>query len=173
GFDGVVTHSVPAGNHVNGAYYSYFLEHHLRPALRRKCANLLNSYPIVLHDDARSHIVALVVNLLPRQCHDGLVEACGKTALPYRTVARWVRALNEGRDRVENMARPGRPSASEEEVQAVSLLLDNDRRQTMKEPLREVRFRTVPDILPAVGRSLRNTNRTGAANGILRLPYRW
>ena len=59
-----------------------------------------------------------------RQCHEGLVEACGEMALPYRTVARWVRAFNEGRDRVENMARPGRLSVSEEEVQAVSTLLD-------------------------------------------------
>ena len=25
----LVTHSVPVGNHVNGACYSYFLEHHL------------------------------------------------------------------------------------------------------------------------------------------------
>ncbi|KAJ4434583.1 hypothetical protein ANN_23145 [Periplaneta americana] len=85
-----------------------------------------------------------------RQCHDGLVEACGETALSYRTVARWVRAFNEGR--VENMARPGRPSVSEEDVQAVSALLDNDRRQTMKEPPRDVRLRTVSDILQAVGR---------------------
>ncbi|KAJ4429935.1 hypothetical protein ANN_22139 [Periplaneta americana] len=29
-----------------------------------------------------------------RQCHDGLVEACGETALPYRTVARWIRDFN-------------------------------------------------------------------------------
>ncbi|KAJ4440435.1 hypothetical protein ANN_08576 [Periplaneta americana] len=42
--------------------------------------------------------------------HDGLVEAFGETALPNRTVARWVRAFNKGRDRMEIMARPGRPS---------------------------------------------------------------
>ncbi|KAJ4437424.1 hypothetical protein ANN_17568 [Periplaneta americana] len=219
------------------------------------------------------------------------------------TVARWVRVFNEGRDRVENMARPGHPSVSEEEVQAVSALSDNDRRETnrlnmrkiatrwvpwdlseaqrwirydtaqtqlvrydregddflrhivafdetwarsyepllkrqsnewrhygsprkhvsqnhpillqdnarahtahtvadlyrrwgwemffhpphsaelsscdydlipkMKEPLRDVRFRTVPDILQAIGRSIRNINRTGAATGIIRLPHRW
>ncbi|PSN45363.1 hypothetical protein C0J52_06520 [Blattella germanica] len=46
-FDGVlITHSVPQGNHVNGAYYSYFLEHHLRPAVHRKHPNLLNSHPV-------------------------------------------------------------------------------------------------------------------------------
>ena len=36
----------------------------------------------------------------------------------------------------------------------------------MKEPLRGIRFRTVPEIL-------RTINTTGAAKGILRLPHRW
>ena len=43
----------------------------------------------------------------------------------------------------------------------------------MKEPLRGIRFRTVPEILQAVDRSIRTINTTGAAKGILRLPYRW
>ena len=43
----------------------------------------------------------------------------------------------------------------------------------MKEPLRGIRFRTVPEILQAVDRSIRNINTTGAAKGILRLPHRW
>ena len=65
--DGVlVTHSVPAANRVNGAYHSYFLEHHLRPVMRRKRPNLLNSHYIVLHDGARFHIAAPMVNLLRR-----------------------------------------------------------------------------------------------------------
>ena len=64
-FDGVfVTHSVPTGNRVNGAFYSYFLEHHLQPAVPRKYPNLLISHPILLHDCARSHIAAHVANLL-------------------------------------------------------------------------------------------------------------
>jgi len=42
----------------------------------------------------------------------------------------------------------------------------------MKEPLRGIRFRTVPEILQAVDRSIPTIN-TGAAKGILRLPYRW
>ena len=62
----LVTHSVPAGNHVNGAYYSYFVEHHLRPAVRCKRPNLLNSDPFVLNDGARSHLASHVVNLLRR-----------------------------------------------------------------------------------------------------------
>ena len=43
----------------------------------------------------------------------------------------------------------------------------------MKEPLRGIRFRTVPQILQAVDRSIRTINITGAAKGILRLPQSW
>ena len=43
----------------------------------------------------------------------------------------------------------------------------------MKEPFRGIRFRTVPEILQAVDRSIRAINTTGAAKGILRLPHRW
>ena len=43
----------------------------------------------------------------------------------------------------------------------------------MKEPLRGIRFRTVPEILQQVDRSIRTINTTGAAKGILRLPHRW
>ena len=42
----------------------------------------------------------------------------------------------------------------------------------MKQPLRGIRFRTVPEILQAVDRSIRTINITGAAKGILRLPHR-
>ena len=43
----------------------------------------------------------------------------------------------------------------------------------MKEPLRGIRFRTVPEILQAVDRSIRTINTTGATKGIPRLPHRW
>ena len=43
----------------------------------------------------------------------------------------------------------------------------------MKEPLRGIRFRTVPEILQAVDRSIRTINTTGAAKSILRLPHGW
>ena len=43
----------------------------------------------------------------------------------------------------------------------------------MKEPLRGIRFRTVPEILQAVDRSIRTINTTDAVKSILRLPYRW
>ena len=72
-----------------------------------------------------------------RQCHQGLQEACGESALPYRTVARWVKAFNEGRQNVADVRRPGRPSVSEEEVYALTALLDSDRRHTIRELARE------------------------------------
>ena len=43
----------------------------------------------------------------------------------------------------------------------------------MKEPLHGIRYRTVPEILQAVDRSIRTINTSGAAKGILRLPHRW
>ncbi|PNF35229.1 hypothetical protein B7P43_G06876, partial [Cryptotermes secundus] len=176
-----------------------------------------------------------------------LQEACGESAWPYRTVARWVKAFNEGRQNVADMRRPGHRSVSEE-VYALSALLESHRRHTtrelaretglahttvlhilkerlgkrkiasrrvphdstemqkwllydaprcgwevlyhppyspdlspcdldliskMKEPLRGIRFRSVPEILQAVDRSIRTINTTGAAKGILRLPHRW
>ena len=43
----------------------------------------------------------------------------------------------------------------------------------MKEPLRGIRFRTVPEILQAVDCSIRTINTAGAAEALLRLPHRW
>jgi len=43
----------------------------------------------------------------------------------------------------------------------------------MKEPLRGIRFRTVPEILQAIDRSIRTIKKTGSVKGILRLPHRW
>ena len=68
--------------------------------------------------------------------------------------------------------------------QSVGLLWTSDQSSTlspcdfdlipkMKEPLRGIRFRTVPEILQAVDRSIQTINTTGPAKGILRLPHRW
>ena len=43
----------------------------------------------------------------------------------------------------------------------------------MRIPLRGIRFRTLPEILQAVDRSIRTIRTTGAAKGILRLPHHW
>ena len=50
---------------------------------------------------------------------------------------------------------------------------DYDLIPKLKEPLRDIRFQTVPDILRAVGRSLRNIDRTVTATGIRRFLHRW
>ena len=57
-------------------------------------------------------------------------------------------------------------------VQPVASVVDFDLIPKMKEPLRGIRFRTVPEILQAVDRSIRTINTTGAAKVILRLPHR-
>ncbi|GJQ79559.1 hypothetical protein Trydic_g16405 [Trypoxylus dichotomus] len=68
-----------------------------------------------------------------RQCNEGLIEACGDTALSYWTAARWVKAFNERRGGVIDLARSDCPSVNVEQVKAVATLLDTDRRQTIRE----------------------------------------
>ncbi|GBL74125.1 hypothetical protein AVEN_231020-1 [Araneus ventricosus] len=83
-----------------------------------------------------------------RQCHQGLQEACGESALPNRTLGRWIKAFNEGRQNVADMRRPGLPSVSEE-VYAVAALLDCDRCHTIRELARDagLAYTTVLHIL--------------------------
>ena len=68
-----------------------------------------------------------------KQCHRGLQEACDAAALPYRTVARWVAAFRDGRERVEHMPRSGHPPVSDENVQLVSALVEVDRNVTIRQ----------------------------------------
>ncbi|GBO21400.1 hypothetical protein AVEN_247757-1 [Araneus ventricosus] len=86
----------------------------------RKETSYLEQRSWIMIECARGHTA--------RQRHQ---EACRKSSLPYRTVARWVKAFNEGRQNVADMRRPGRPSVSEEEVYALAALLDSDRRHTI------------------------------------------
>jgi histone-lysine N-methyltransferase SETMAR len=66
-YEGVLlTHAVPSGTTVNAVYYRNFLEHHLCPALRRKRPHLLQSHPIVLHDNARCHVANTVADLFKK-----------------------------------------------------------------------------------------------------------
>ncbi|KAJ4442473.1 hypothetical protein ANN_04059 [Periplaneta americana] len=65
--DGVILHhAVPPRQTANADYYCRFLQHHLRPALRRKRRHLVVQNPIILHDNARSHTAAAVKDLLHR-----------------------------------------------------------------------------------------------------------
>ena len=42
-----------------------------------------------------------------QECLQGQREACCDAALPYRTVARWVKVFREGRDAVQDNLRAG------------------------------------------------------------------
>ena len=59
-------HAVSPKQTVNLAYYCTFIQHHLRPALRRKRRHLVVQNPIILHDNSRSHTAAAVTDLLRR-----------------------------------------------------------------------------------------------------------
>ncbi|GFY66309.1 uncharacterized protein TNIN_212591 [Trichonephila inaurata madagascariensis] len=63
-----------------------------------------------------------------RQCHLELQQACGESALPYRTVARWVIAFNERRQNGADMYPPSHSSLSEAEAHADAALIDSYRR---------------------------------------------
>lgn len=71
-----------------------------------------------------------------QECFQGLREACGDVALPYRTVARWVTAFRVGRDVVNDNPRPYRTTWRT--VQFLASLLDVDRRWTARELAAEV-----------------------------------
>ena len=47
-----------------------------------------------------------------QECFQGLCEACGNPALPYRTVALWVKTFREGRDAVQDNLHIGQPHSS-------------------------------------------------------------
>jgi len=71
-------------------------------------------------------------------CFQGLREACGKAALPYRTVARWVKLFREGRDSIQDSRRSGRPHVDNHTIQLLASLLDVERRWTAPELAAEV-----------------------------------
>ena len=47
-----------------------------------------------------------------QECFQGLSEACGNAALPYRTVARWIKAFREVREAVQDNLRDDRKNVS-------------------------------------------------------------
>ena len=60
----LVNWPVPAGTTVNGDYYRWFLQQKLRPAIRKKRPELLESGVVLLHDNAPAHCKRSVVDLL-------------------------------------------------------------------------------------------------------------
>ena len=62
-----------------------------------------------------------------QECFQGLREACGDAALPYRTVPGRVKAFREGRDAVQDNLRTGQPHVENNTVQLLASLLSADR----------------------------------------------
>ena len=67
-------------------------------------------------------------------------EACGREVLPYRTIARWVEDIRQGKEECQHRALAGRPVAATGnlDVQAVMVLMEEDRRWTCVEISREL-----------------------------------
>ena len=78
-----------------------------------------------------------MLNVLEVAQHDSvtkdLQQACVASALPYRTVARWVRAFKEEHENVSNMPWSGHPPVSDEDVHIVSALMKMDQNFTIRE----------------------------------------
>ena len=73
-----------------------------------------------------------------QKCFQGLREACGDVALPYRTVPRWVKSFWEGRDVVHDNLCIGRSHIKNNTVHILPFLLDADRRWIARELAAEV-----------------------------------
>jgi len=71
-------------------------------------------------------------------CFQGLREACGDAALPYCTVARWVKLFGEGRDSIQDSCRSGRPHVDNHTIELLASLLDVECRSTARELAAEV-----------------------------------
>ena len=88
-----------------------------------------------------------------QECFQGMCEACGDAALPYCTVARWVKAFQEGRDAIQDNLHTRWPHMENNTVQLLVSLLDAGRRWTAYDLAAEVRvchktvFHILHDIL--------------------------
>ena len=74
------------------------------------------------------------------QCFRALQEACRREVLPDRTIVRWVEAFCQGREECQHRARAYRPVGATDDlhVQAVRVVLEEDRRWTCLEISREL-----------------------------------
>jgi hypothetical protein len=59
-------------------------------------------------------------------CFQGVREACGDAALPYRTVAQWVKLFGEGSDSIQDSRHSGRPHVDNHTIELLASLLDVD-----------------------------------------------
>ena len=62
----IATDRIPKGTSITGAYYKNFLQNVLRPKIRKLRAGMLHSDVLILHDNARRHISAPIIELLEK-----------------------------------------------------------------------------------------------------------
>jgi histone-lysine N-methyltransferase SETMAR len=79
--------------------------------------------------------VRTALNIPTRVIYDELHSVYGDQAPAFSTVERWVKWFREGREEVEDKARPGRPvtGTTSENIEQVRLLVDDDPYITIEE----------------------------------------
>ncbi len=72
--------------------------------------------------------VRTALNIQAKVIHDELYSVFGDQAPSLRTVERWSMLFRDGREEVEDEARPGRPitETTSEHIEQVRLLIDDD-----------------------------------------------
>ncbi|PSN41058.1 Histone-lysine N-methyltransferase SETMAR [Blattella germanica] len=128
-----MTERVPCGTSVTGAYYRNFMQN-LRRKMHKTRPQLLEAGPLILHDNARSHIALVVVEKLREYGWEVLPQP------PYSP----------------DMSPP-----------------DFDLFPKLKEPLRGRRYSYLEELSTTVTRAIRQMNKNGALDGIIKLPRRW
>ncbi len=79
--------------------------------------------------------VRTALNIPPGVIYDELYSIYSEQAPSYATVKRWAKSFNEGREEIEDEARPGRPvtETTSDNIEEVHLLIDDDPHITIEE----------------------------------------
>ena len=79
--------------------------------------------------------VRTALNISAGAIYDELYSFCGDQAPSYAIAKRWAKWFREGREEVEDEARPGRPvtETTSENIEQVRLIIDDDPHITIEE----------------------------------------
>ncbi|CAF3874117.1 unnamed protein product [Rotaria sp. Silwood1] len=79
--------------------------------------------------------VRAALNIPASVIYDELYPVHGDQTPSYRTVRRWAQWFREGREEIEDEARPGRPitETTSENIEQIRLLIDDDPHITIEE----------------------------------------
>ena len=82
------------------------------------------------------------LNVKARRIHDELYSVYGDQAPGLSTVERWSKLFREGREELEDEARPGRPisETTPQNIEQIRLLIDDDPYLTIKEVQEQTAF---------------------------------